>query len=205
MPPGAWPSLGCKGRSCAEHPAPTSSHCPFPGGRNEGGAERDQGPGGVPTGAVLIPAGDLLVKSVPRSPFPDLGSRASASFFRGRGRVGSAGLGGSLSHPGWARVLRRGWCAQFPDAAPRPCRSFCHPRAAAVVVVAMTTRRGFIFNSGPAIRGRPARSPALSSPGAGMCSSCPCSSPLLWPETPVRGPPFASPDLSRPQTRIGRP
>lgn len=125
VPPGAWPAR--KGRSCTEHPASTSSRRPSSGGRSEGGVERDQGPGGIHARADLIPAGDLLVKPVPRSPSPDLGSRASASFFPRTGRAGRAGLGGLCPTPGGPGCPHAGGAPSFPTEALRPCRSFLPP------------------------------------------------------------------------------
>lgn len=126
------------------HPQPHTA--PSPGVRIRGG-QRGRRARQSPRGRGLSQVGDLVVKSV-LSPFPVLGNRTlPVSSEEGVG-VGQAGLGGACPTPGWALVCPSAWCPKSPQAAVSGLRSFCHPHAAAVVLVAMTTRISFIFNSG---------------------------------------------------------
>lgn len=137
--------------SWVQHLKPAFSLRPLSRGCSEdaGSLNGNQGRGGCsPRAWVFIQVGDLLVKSALRfqRPIPpkSLWGSTSSRFFRDPAEDGAGpGIGG-VPVPRRARRaprLPRTWLS-------RGCTSFRLPRSAAVVVVAMATGRGFIFNRG---------------------------------------------------------
>lgn len=123
------------------------------------------GPQGPAQGTQV---GDLRVKLVPPSPPPGL-----CQFLPRMGEGTGSVTGVPVSPPevGETREGRRG----APRRLSGGCGSFRHPRAAAAVAVAVTTRRVLflIAVGGERAGGGPARSRAAPSPRPGLCPGSP--------------------------------